>query len=398
MATKTASSQHVYTLSGGQRVFNSILGLGGFAAAALFLWTGVSEADNRVVAIVSAVIFLFLGCYLLARGFRSRIVIDGVRIAIRDPFREHCADLAAIEGYRTLNSRYGSFMQLILKEDSGKITLSNSFATDDDFRAWLAQVPDLDLRDREALLQEIQQDAELGSTPDERLAALAGARRVNFALIGASLLLAAGMIFRSDSLRGPAAALLACAPIAILLLAQRSPLLYAVMKGKQDPRTDLGGTLLISAAALFFEMVKANFVTLQNLLYYSVLVCVVVLVAYFATVRRSLNLPLLSLVVVLLFWSGFYAFGLVGTLDTVFDRSQPTAYVVPVTGKHVTRSRSTDYYLELAPWGPRQTQNSLSVSSSVYREFNPGDSICLALHPGWLRIAWYTPISCPAKP
>jgi hypothetical protein len=71
---------------------------------------------------------------------------------------------------------------------------------------------------------------------------------------------------------------------------------------------------------------------------------------------------------------------------------------VPVTGKHTVSGKSTTYYLDLAPWGPLQKPNKISVSSSSYRDAVPGDQICLDLHPGRLQAQWYQRVDCSSSP
>ncbi len=92
-----------------------------------------------------------------------------------------------------------------------------------------------------------------------------------------------------------------------------------------------------------------------------------------------------------------YSFGLAIVVDTLLDNTQPTAYTVPVTGKHSVSGKSTSYYLELAPWGPTQEPNEIKVSSSLYRDTSSGEIVCLALHPGRLHAAWNQLIDCAAS-
>jgi hypothetical protein len=84
--------------------------------------------------------------------------------------------------------------------------------------------------------------------------------------------------------------------------------------------------------------------------------------------------------------------------NTFNDQSKASTYQVSVTGKHSTSGRSTSYYLRLAPWGPIQEPNQLSVTSSIYRGIEAGDQVCLGLHEGRLHLAWYQLTDCPAEP
>jgi hypothetical protein len=92
--------------------------------------------------------FLATGVSMLVKALRSRLVINGTRIELCGLILERTADLSEIEGFRTVNSGFGDSIQLCLRDGRSKIIISHSIDTDDDFRAWLQQLPDLDKRDR----------------------------------------------------------------------------------------------------------------------------------------------------------------------------------------------------------------------------------------------------------
>jgi hypothetical protein len=79
------------------------------------------------------------------------------------------------------------------------------------------------------------------------------------------------------------------------------------------------------------------------------------------------------------------------------DTSQPQSFTVQVVGKHLSRGRSTTYYLDLAPWGPVDRTNSISVPSTLYRNTVEGDDVCLDLHAGALHMPWYRRVACGAR-
>jgi hypothetical protein len=192
----------------------------------------------------------------------------------------------------------------------------------------------------------------------------------------------------------PSAVALALTPAALLLLMQRSPLLYAIFKKKADPRADLGVALMISGIGLAFRVSDVEFVSMQPLLLLIVPVALVYTAAFYSAVRKNSNIT--ATLLGLLFIAGAYSFGLAIVADTLLDSSKSTTYIVPVTGKHISSGRSTTYYLNLAPWGPLQEPNRISVSSSFYNDTQQGDQICLGLHLGRLNAPWYQLADCPA--
>ena len=285
---------------------------------------------------------------------------------------------------------------LYLKEGRGKITFSNSFNTDDDFRAWLQQVTDLDARDRDALLAEISQDSELGATPEERLNALKQAKTRSIAVLVVAIAAAAGLNFGTEAMHLPSAVALALAPVAAMLLLRQSPLLYSIFKKKADPRADLAFILMVAGFGLFFAAMNIEFVSYKPLLLLIVIVALGFVAAFFNSARQ--NSSPAGAVIGLLAFAALYGYGLAVAADTVTDKSTASTYVVPVTGKHISSGRSTTYYLELAPWGPIENSNRISVPHSFYNDTQPGDQVCLALHDGRLHAPWYQLASCPAQP
>jgi hypothetical protein len=75
-------------------------------------------------------------------------------------------------------------------------------------------------------------------------------------------------------------------------------------------------------------------------------------------------------------------------VNALLDQSTPQAFRVVVTAKHVNRGKSTTYHLKLAPWGPNVGGQDLMVPYSQYAGIKPGDTVCMLLRPGALRVAW----------
>jgi hypothetical protein len=378
-----------FRMGTGSRTGLLILGVvfGGFGAVIAFLAAAHSSAG---VGILVCLIPLALGCYLIASALRSRLVIEGSRMEVRGAFNEKTADLSEIEGYRTIASRNGSYWQLRLK-DGRSITVTKSFDCDG-VRAWLAQIPDLDERDRKAVLDEIEQNQELGATPEERLARLAGARRMNIGLSALAIVAALAFCFGGAQLHVPSAIVLAAIPAALIYLVHRDPLLYAIMKPKRDPRTDLSIAFIASGLGLLFGNHSVHFVETTVMLEYAGLIALVCCAGIYSAARR--NPQFWGAMIGMLIFAGMYGWGLAAAADSVPDKSAPASYTTTVVNKHESHGRSTSYYLDLAPWGPMQRPNDLSVSYSVYRDTAIGDPVCLELRPGALRVQWYQLVEC----
>lgn len=372
----------------------TLLGLAMAGGGIFGAWKVMPLPGSGILTTIFALVPTSLGIFLLAYAFRSRLVIEGSHITVRGPFTEKSADLDEIEGFRTFSSRNGTYRQIYLKEGRGSITLSSSFSTDDDFKAWFQKIPDLDERDRQALLDEIAQQQDLGATPEERLAALTRAKAISIALLAASVLLSVAIDFNfvrlSLSMVRLCVVLLALAPLVSAWLVWRSPLLYVVMKRKNDPRGEVSWVVFIAGLAYIFRTSGDHFVSMGPMIVSMVVVGIALVAIFFNAAKAGAR----GAWVALLMFAGIYGYGSVAVTDIVFDDSPAAAYTTTVVGGHVSHGKSTTYYLRLAPWGPIVQEDDVSVSHTVYRNAHIGDTVCTTLHGGRLNAPWFQVTAC----
>lgn len=385
------TSRHEYHMKAWHRSLLLILGspaiAGGIVMGALAL-----KGANTALPIIMTAVFFSFGIYLVALALRSRVIIEGNRIEIRGAFTDHFADLNEIEGLRTVSSRNGKFTQFYLNNGRRTLTLSNYFDKDEAFNNWLRRVPDLDKRDRDRILEKISQQEDLGSTPQERLGALAQAKTYSIFALVIAVAAAVAASYGIPALYLPFSIALALVPIALAVLLHRSPLLYTVFKRKDDPRAELLYALIVSSFGLLIRARGIHFVSLESVGVVVALLTVAYIAAFYHSFFESPS-PIRTFFALLLFGM-LYSYGAVTVADAVGDPSTATRYVVHVVGKHYTTGRSRAFYLELEPWGPVARRNDLGVSQAVYEKASRGDQVCLDLRPGRLNAAWYTQVSC----
>ena len=349
----------------------------------------------RSALISGAALAMIVGLVLLYTQ-RSLIVLDESQVQVRTLLQDRTVPLSEVEGIRTFRSRYSTYKVICVKGSRRPLQFTN-FAVDDAFRAWLQGLPDLDLRDRDDVLQQIAADQELGSTPEERLQALSRAKQINIGACVVAAAAACGYVFGGEAWRPWCYAALLLGPVAALSLLYRSPVLYTMFKRKSDPRVDTSALLLISGMGLLFRSMSINFVSNSEILRYTAVVFVVFVFAFYRPAAKSKQVA--GALLAVLFFGGFYAWGAVVGLDTMKDAAPVQTYIVTVTGKHYSSGRSTTYYLSLAQWGPFPGPvPSMEVSGSLYRSVRAGDQICVALHAGMIHAAWYEPVDCQAAP
>ncbi|WP_348264728.1 hypothetical protein P8935_09355 [Telmatobacter sp. DSM 110680] len=388
-------NRHEYQMKAWYRAI--LLIFGAFAVSGAIAMGYLASRTSRIsLPYFMIAIFLFFGIYLIALAMRSRVIIDGNRIEIRGAFTNHYAETTEIEGYRTINSRNGNYTQFYLSGGRRPITLSVYFDRDQAFDEWMRNIPNLDKRDRDRILEEISQQEELGATPQERLAALAQAKTYAIFALVIAIAAAVAANFGVPALYLPFSVALALVPFALAILLHRSPLLYTVFKRREDPRAELFYALIVSSLGLLIRAHGIHFVSLHSVGPVIAILTVAYIAAFYHSFFESTS-PTRTFFALLLFGM-LYSYGAVVVADAVGDTSTPTRYVVHVLGKHYTTGRSRSYYLTLEPWGPVEQPNSLGVSKSIYDKASPGDQVCLELSSGRLNSPWYTQVSCSNAP
>ena len=397
-----AVARHEYGLRKTQKAGYLFLAVVFGGMAALVLVLGSSNPDPTGVILAGAALAA-AALYLALVALRSRFIIDGTRVRVQGALRSRDFDLSEVEGYRTYKGRYQTFQVICLKDHAWKIPLMK-YQTDEHLDDWFAHLKDLDQQDRDQLLEKIDQDQELGATPEERRGALSRAKQFTIAAWVVDGGAAAAFAFGPANYRLAAMTVVALAPLAAAWMLYRQPLLYGVFNPRRDPRGDLSFVIMISGFALLFGSAGINFISVGMLLPYIAFGALALLAMFYPAARRNPRFAgtMMGLVVL----SAFYGWGVAASVDTAADRSSPQNYSAQVLGGHVSRgSRSTTYYLELEPWGPYAAVDTrMKVSASTYNATHTGDIVCLALHSGALRAPWYELIPCqdgsspPANP
>jgi hypothetical protein len=385
------AGRHEYGLRAGQKTLYLFFAVVLCAMAALFLV--LSAGDLPPAQMLASSAFAASGVYMALVALRSRLIIDGTQVRVQGAVRTRDFDLSQVEGYRTFKNRYQSFRVICLKDQAWKIPLMK-YASDESLDDWFASRKDLDLHDREQLLQQIDQDQELGATPEQRRGALAGAKQINIAACVVTGAAAAAFAWAPAEYRVAAMVVLALAPVAAAYMLYQQPLLYGLFKAKADPRADVSPALMISGFGLLLGATKVNFISTSLLLPFIALGALALLVMFYPAARK--NPRLAGTLMGLLFLSALYGWGVAASIDTAPDPSAPQTYTVQVLGGHISHgSRSTSYYLKLEPWGHyANVDTQMKVSGKMYYATHPGDLICLALHAGTLHAPWYEPIPC----
>ncbi|HEY2111657.1 MAG TPA: hypothetical protein VGH25_08010 [Dongiaceae bacterium] len=92
---------------------------------------------------------------------------------------------------------------------------------------------------------------------------------------------------------------------------------------------------------------------------------------------------------------GFYGYGSTVLANKILDQAPPKTYLTIVYDRSVNKiSRHIERDLRLGPWGPRKAAANVEVPRRVFDAVRVDDSVCVLLHPGAFRIAWFEVEPC----
>src|SRR5579864_4003772 len=96
---------------------------------------------------------------------------------------------------------------------------------------------------------------------------------------------------------------------------------------------------------------------------------------------------------VLFLWSVPYGYATMEWLNVTLDRSPATIQKSTTAGKFWAYKGGP--CLRVKPWGFISGVRDVEVSYALYKSVQPGDTVCLVVREGALRVPWYTAQACP---
>jgi len=384
-----------YTASAGNRIF--LLSMSCIAAGAGLLgtWyfaTGHEMKNPREPYVLSliSILFFLLGIYLALATIKSKIVLKTDAIELHEIFTNKQLLRSQLAGWRILPTQYVSTLVLVPRDPSArKIKIGLTIKMDDFFLDWLSAGPNLDETEFEQSRAQLESNVELGLTHEQRSERIAAARSVALWLNWITGIATVwGWFYPSPYWL--------VVPIVAALIGLGSGGLYQFEGRRTDPRPSLALPLILPGAALTIRAVAdLHFLRWQHLIPVALVICIslTALVVAADPMIRQRRWPVL----VVLFLSVMYASGAAAQADTVLDRSAPSPFSSEVLRKHVSRGHSTSYTLTISPWGPQGESTDVMVSARVYDSVQLGQSVCIYLFPGALRIPWYLVQPCPSQ-
>lgn len=385
-------SRRVYSLRMSQRLMYL-----GVAAVLVASAVAISSPKVDPISLTVGSFLATAGLILALLALRSRLTLEGDRLELRSALRTRSVRRDDIDGLQQISNRYGTSTRIFLKDHGGILTVSGAFTGNDDLEEWLNGLPDIDERNAARIEKMLDTQSGAGSQKHEELLGRARTWMLRLSIAAGVACAAAAVPYLPVYSAGMATLLVF--PVVAAFLLYRYPLLFTVLKAKVDPRADLGLLIFLPATGVLlqrvFESDPSHLVDPDPLIRWYALVLVVFIASLAPIVWKT---PARRGGVFLTMILGVaYSVGLVNAVDTLPDSSIPSFFRTWIVKKYVHQgSRSTTYYLRVAPWGPFHYPDDVSVSMSAYHRSDVGAPVCVSLHRGFLHAAWYELAQCAA--
>jgi hypothetical protein len=375
-----------------------LFGLAGIAGIAFALWSLMHDRSAQILAMVLlaaiCAAFACLGVYtaLSVLTYRVTLRVDGIEVI--EPFRRRRLLRRDIRGRHTLSTQPPILVLVPNDAKAKKLKVSLMLDTDRAFDDWCGRVTDLDRKELRESEQELEAALYQEVMPEERARRIERLRVLANWANGATIALSIAALALPDQQHILTAALIAVPWIAILMVAQNRPL-YRFGAKRNDAHPDL--TLLLIVPGL---LLMARVLSEVHTLGWKgpvTLACAGGLALSTAALRvdpwfreQRWTALLMGL------FTCAYGYGAGLEINVLADPTVASIYPTQVLGKDVSSgSRSTTWYLRVAPWGPVTGAEKVSVSAAQYQAARTGDTVCMYLGAGAFRVVWYQVRDCP---
>ncbi|AIF46320.1 hypothetical protein [Dyella japonica] len=383
----------VFTVTRGQKIACWLLGVlfGSMGVGVLFL-TGQGRMERGGAFLTGAIglCLLYVPIYCALYASRARVTLEANAIEVRKAFSRRRVETRDIRGRRMMQGRGGIYPVIVPKAGTALRLEGSIFGLDDRFKAWFNALPDLDGQERTETLAEVSRDASLGASPQERMAKLEKAKTLGKGLGAAATALAFWGFFYPQPY-GLVIAAAALVPwVAVLLLWVR-PSLFQLDGRPGDVKPNLAALVLMPPLMLAMRAIRdLTVVDLGHLFLWGAVLAAPLYLALLLA-PQSGSTPMRGRVALRLLLVPFvvaYGVGLLALTDAMWDHARPEVVETTITGKDVSRGRSTTYYVHLAPWSTNIHEDRIAVTRAYYESAQKGDSVCIRLHPGKFNLRW----------
>jgi len=378
----------------------SVLCAAGGIAGIIYFGTGheMTTMQSQLALVVLSFLFLLLGIYLITAVLTSRLTFGPDFIEVKDFLSSKLLRRSDIAGYRILPTQYISTLVFQPKAaERKKLKIPLYFRTDGAFGQWFISIPNLDHEDLGQSMAELEtvvaRDTPGVDATEERIAAAYRTVKTLNWVTGIATVWA--WIYPNPY---PLAMLAAgVLPLIVIVLLARSHGLYQIEGRRNDARPSLAFAFIFPGCALAYRAIQD-----LHFLEWKPLVLATLALAAILTIFLAQSDPHFhnraAAAISIFFLGSMYCYGAIAHFDVLADRSAPATYQTQVVSKRADNGRTTSYYLQLAPWGPRHGSEEVGVSRALYRAIAPGQPVSIRLYSGALHLPWFSVSPTTASP
>ena len=350
---------------------------------------GAAKKDMALFAILGAIL-VFIGTMAWLDTLRTKLTIDDHTLSIQRAFSSRSMLRDEIKGY---SIREKGRIAIVSKNAGSKsILLPPYLGKETALRQWLTQsFPDVDLLNQAEETQNILANEEFGVTKDERESRLAKAKQVSKVANVIGLAAGAWAFFYPTPYNECILILLVLPWVGIYIIWHFKGLIRFDAHRK-SAYPSLTGLFLFATLGLILRMIIDFHIYQYDHLWISLTLATIIitLLCLLAGNKALREAQQKTLAVILLFaFIATYCYGAIIFTNYYYDKSVPQQYTVEVKTRHVSRSRSTTYYLGLDAWGQFTEEKDVSVSRGLYNIVQTGDSVRVIVWKGKWDIPWF---------
>ena len=321
----------------------------------------------------------------IVQVFTSYLRIENDRFVLRTFGQPREILFSDIKGYRLAEKQP---LRLVFKDDTKKdATIQKTFNEFQDIKSFVAgKFVNLDEQEAREEEKKILEDTELGLTEDDRKASLKRAKVIVRVLTIGTVAVSALMLYPMQS----SIPFTVCAvyPLIVVYYMATSKGLVGFFARPKSPKPNVFFALLFPVIFLVMRtIVQYDFVSYEELFVYSAAIAAITgltVAIRGENIRKHRDDLIFGIIL-----SGVYAFGVLSTVNCVYDTSVSQVYLTTISRKTISHGRSTDYYLWVPPTGPLHEETKTSVSRRKYETIQEKDSINLHVNAGTLGMPWY---------
>ncbi|GAB2770887.1 hypothetical protein GCM10027175_05500 [Hymenobacter latericoloratus] len=390
--TKIQPVHRSYGTARGWRIFIYVFGpllIALFWSAPFWMLSGDWNA-LRIGFTVGMGLFGLFFVYCLYETAKGRHIITDTAFVYAGTLYRQELPLEAIKGFRT-DQQYTHILPT--SKAYPKIKVGYTSEGYKEIQQWLAEhYPNLDEQEQQQEEEAILLDDTFGRTTEERETNLTQTRRVASALNTLGWLTGAWLLFLPRFYEAAFTAGLTLPAVAALaILWHRGTIRPDEQKNSAYPNVSVA--LLMPALGLLLR----ELLDLELLHYDALWPLAGGAAALFGLLlllgsRPFLQQPKLRASVLgqVALYALLYGYAATVAVNCVFDEGPAKHHTATVLRKHSSSGKTTTYYLNVTPWGPRRQAEDVAVSEEYYQQVQPGARVRIYEMPGRLGVPWFT--------